>query len=187
MTQNKTHYTTCCTGYTEKNRFSVVSEKAKFKNKLVWGFTLVELMVASVLVSVVILAGTTVYVAGKQFLVTSQRQGDVQTEATFALRHISREVRRGSNVTATGSDILQVNLPAWTGVNWIRYRRLGSGELEYTVQAPGGQTVEVIATDITGFTSSTGTNQFDYVDINLTSQKGNELITLNAKVTLRNS
>lgn len=71
------------------------------------GFSLTEIMIAVTLMTVVIVAVTSVDITSRQFFGSTERQSQIQDEAKFALEHIAKNVQLGigdmSNPEALGS------------------------------------------------------------------------------------
>jgi prepilin-type N-terminal cleavage/methylation domain-containing protein len=95
------------------------------KNKK--GFSLIELMVVVVILSLIILGLVTFFTGGVRSWITGQNQLSAQRNARQAMDRMVREIREASNIIAgsTSSKRINFNTPwnsnlyyTWSGNNW---------------------------------------------------------------------
>lgn len=152
------------------------------------GFTLTELLIAVLLMSVIALGVTSINVSSRRFLISAGHQANAQSEARFAMEHMMRNIREGDNVITVSSNDIRIRMPFGWPYDWIRYQRTVSDELEYSYQGAGA--AETIAT---GVVDNPG--GIDYfleltpdvlITITITARDRDEEATLTSNVTLRN-
>lgn len=83
--------------------------KKRFNNK---GFSLIELMVVLVLLSIIILGLVTFFSGGVRSWITGQSQLRAQREARMSLDMMVKEIRLGSSVTKNSDYSITINVPS---------------------------------------------------------------------------
>jgi len=154
--------------------------------------TLIELLIAITLLSVIILAINNVSVFSRYHFVSTDRRAKIQNDASRCLEHITKyasqaignEAVFGTNTAIyTGTNVLTFFMDAnANGLRessqdyWVGYRLNSSTyQLEYcnrcsnlTCSACAG-TTEYLANDITAFSSTKDFSQGNYVNANITA------------------
>ena len=75
------------------------------------GFTLLELMLAIVLLGIVIYAATNAELAGRKFFNVDLAKSMLIREASSAIYEISKMIRMGRSVTITGGSAISIDIP----------------------------------------------------------------------------
>ena len=75
------------------------------------GFTLLELMLAIILLGIVIYAATTAELAGRKFFNVDLAKSVLIREASSAIYEISKMVRMGDSVTIAGGSYINIDIP----------------------------------------------------------------------------
>jgi prepilin-type N-terminal cleavage/methylation domain-containing protein len=83
------------------------------KNKK--GFSLIELMVVVVILSLIILGLVTFFTGGVRSWITGQNQLSAQRNARQAMDWMVREIREGKNVTSGSDTTITVSIPSLGG------------------------------------------------------------------------
>ncbi len=155
------------------------------------GFTLVEIIITIVVVSVIAAFAAAILLQGVQSYFTEASRSDVHYRAKLAMERMAREIRlirnQGTDIitmTPTSLQFTDVN-GSNTGFTWAAstlYRWNGAGN-------------DTLATGITSFsfnylqqdgvTAATPADVW-YIDIALTSQQGTESLTMRSRVHPRN-
>lgn len=129
---------------------------SSFKRRRQSGVSLLELLVATVIVGVISLTVATIYTTANRFMLQDFNSATVQGEASFALQHIKRFV---ALATAIDSATLPVGSPGTTALQFTwtpgvgqaaltsRYRLTGTN-LEF-IRDIGVGTVEQLAREVT--------------------------------------
>ena len=104
------------------------------------GVTLTELLIAAALVSFVALGFAALYGTAQTYMTNTLTSSESQGDAAYAIEHLSRNLRRGTNVTFTGGnlDITFRNTITDTSDTVMRYTQTGTN-LIFTpdLAAPG--------------------------------------------------
>ncbi len=99
-------------------------------NKKEEGFTLIELMVVLVILSIVILGLVTFFTGGARSWISGQSQLKSQREARQAMEYMVREIRHGESVVTGNAHIVTLAVPqldsepayqvrySWSGTYW---------------------------------------------------------------------
>ena len=171
------------------------------------GITLTELVIATVLVSVVVLATMAISVSARRFLTASRLLSRVQNEASFALAHIHKNVRLGiGSILNPGIEDLNLVLPDAgfkvridrddngrpndsidDGIEY-RYQSLDE-EIRFTPDLSVPETYEVIAEGITTFNYTIAGNSLTIDNLTATRESADGSIihstTLETEILLR--
>ena len=158
--------------------------------------TFIELLIAIVLLSVIVLAVNNVNIFSRYHLVSTDRRVKVQNDASRCLEHITKYVsgaigNAAVSVVIIDSSSLSNTLSAFTDYNgngsmdissalsprdrWVRYSMSGNAFNYYAdcgdAAAPAcGSVTEVIANDITAFNAVKNiSNGNNYADISITA------------------
>jgi len=94
--------------------------KIKINSK---GFSLIEMMVALSILSLLIIGSVTFFSGGTRSWVTGQYQLEAQRNARFAMDRMVREIREGTSIDETSSDTttIKINYLASFGKNSVTY------------------------------------------------------------------
>jgi len=85
--------------------------KVKLDSKKIKGFSLIELMVVVVLISLIVLGLVTFFTGGARSWIAGQSQLKAQREARQAMDRMVREIREGEEVTSSTKNSITVNIP----------------------------------------------------------------------------
>jgi Tfp pilus assembly protein PilW len=79
-------------------------------NRLIQGISLVELIIAIILLSIIILTVTNIQVFSKYHLFTSDRRVKLQNEASLGLEHMTKQVARaiGNEIIAGNNSVVDI-------------------------------------------------------------------------------
>lgn len=152
------------------------------------GFTLVEMLVSMVLLTIVITTALQVVLVTSRVVNTSRNSQDLTEEARIALNRMSRELRQASAITAVTNPGTSPTLttsyatynPAADTSLTFQSDFNGNGTIEPTAPDPevvtykfdyansrlllqaGGQTLPVLASNVTGFKLNFTSRQINY-------------------------
>jgi prepilin-type N-terminal cleavage/methylation domain-containing protein len=165
-----------------------------FKNNK--GFSLIELMVVVVILSLMVLGLVTFFTGGIRSWITGQGQLQAQREARQAMDQMVREIREASNIIANSTTSIEINFItpwntnlkySWSGIKWESIFK-GTNPLINNVQNLtfkyfNNSDVEIIP-PLTSDASKVSKVNIDLkVDVDKDS---NPDITLNSDINLRN-
>lgn len=155
------------------------------------GFTLVEIVITIVLVSVIAAIAAMIILQGIQGYVSEASRSDVYYQARLAMERMAREIRlirSPADITSLSNTNLQytdVN-NSIAGFNWTAptlYRWNGAGS---DVLASGITAFSFSYLQQDGVTAAATAAAVRYVDISLTAQQGAESLVMRSRVRPRN-
>jgi type II secretory pathway pseudopilin PulG len=160
-------------------------------NKLLYGITLVELLVAIALIGLLVVGISSLDTYARFYLLTSDRRTQIQNEGSYILEHMTKNIRKAiGSVSNPGA--LRHSSEAWIkarpdrngngrpdddgSTDWIAYRYIPANyEIQYHEQYPPGEREpedwpetggKVISHRLAGFSFDlTDTNNTVFVDI----------------------
>lgn len=155
--------------------------------------TLLELLIAIVLLAVVILGINNANMFSRYHLISSDRRAKLQNDLSLSLEHIVKQASKAvGNETVYGADsavyitATTLSVLADTDINaqrnpgtgdfWIRYKLdTGTKKLNYCSQCPDAACAtcsvaeEIVASNISSFTCSKDFSKGNYVNISITA------------------
>ncbi len=160
------------------------------------GFTLLELMLAVILLGIVIYAATNAELAGRKFFNVDLAKSVLIREASSAIYEISKMIRMGDSVTIAGGSFVSIHIPdpEHSGSTVSYYLEDGKliannpylgvlvGEEEFKFQGPMIATPDI---EVTNFDVSP-TGGVYTITIGVKNPKRNVEVTLTTAVTLQN-
>lgn len=178
--------------YIKKQKNSII-----LYNKQQRGFSLIEMMVAVVILGLIILALVTFFTGGTKAWVAGQSQLEAQRNARQAMDRMVREIREASNVIASSTSSIEINFNtpwntnlkySWSGDEWDPILR-GTIPLINNVQSLAFTFFDTsnVEVDLTLTEESASKISKVHIDLRVdVDQDSNPDITLNADVKLRN-
>jgi prepilin-type N-terminal cleavage/methylation domain-containing protein len=160
------------------------------------GFTLLELMLAIILLGIVIYAASTAELAGRQFFNVDLAKSVLIREASSAVYEIAKMIRMGHNITISGGSNISIDIPDPENpgrvVNYYlqdgklmannAYLGVLVGEEDFVFQ---GSMIGSPDIEVTEFSVSTTGNLYT-VTLSVENPKRNVGITLTTSVTPQN-
>lgn len=169
--------------------------KAQKNNKNESGMTLVEITVATIALSIVVLAAGTVYVSGVREMQRITDEARAQIEASAALDHIYKNLMGAMNIVSITAHAIDVDTDNPALGPRIRYVYNATQKILYAFYGSGATwTPEKVANNITAVTFArplqavTAENPEainNYVTVEITAQKGRMQRTFSTGVVLR--
>ena len=161
------------------------------------GFTLIELIIAMVISGVIFLALTCQFVADQTFRAMINNQIAANSEASIAMRHMTRVLRYARPLTVSTTPVAGYdtsitatidyavagnNLPEVTADTDVTYGRKSDNTFEVKMGTAG--TPSIISKYITAFpvTPTWWDSVYKNLTIQLTAQQGNKSSSLNTKI-----
>jgi prepilin-type N-terminal cleavage/methylation domain-containing protein len=148
-----------------------------FKNKK--GFSLIELMVVVVILSLMVLGLVVFFTGGARSWITGQGQLQAQRNARQAMDRMVREIREGNSI-ASGSNAtsITINYLASFGISPVTYSLSGT-----TISRDGNPLINNVKTLNLTYPNASKVHILLEVDVD---NDGKPDITLNTYVNLRN-
>jgi prepilin-type N-terminal cleavage/methylation domain-containing protein len=154
------------------------------------GFTLIEIVITIVLVSILAGLAGMVILQGVRAYTVEQTRSDVHYQARLAMERMAREIRMiksQADISAMAAANLRYTDAngSNTGFNWVNP----------TLNRWNGAGNDALATGITAFafayvkidgTAASAASEIWFVDISLTSQQGAEALVMRGRVHPRN-
>ena len=161
------------------------------KNHRTAGFTLIEIVITIVLVSIIAGIGAMIIMQGVMGYSTGYQLDNLHYQARLAMERMEREIRliqdQGADITtmtATSLQFIDVN-NAPTGFSWTSptlSRWNGAG---YDTLATGITALSFIYLQQDGVTAATTANVW-FINISMTSQQGSDRLVMQSRVHPRN-
>lgn len=169
----------------------VLARTRRFRYNATRGFTLIELVTASVLLAVIMATFYTVYISANNIFRDITARADVNLNAAIAMNHMYRHLVFSSGISSVAANGLTIDF--FEDINGTpenpaddilsRYRTV-SGEIRYTRDVNGNPSTSTVAENTTMSITSTVPN---YIEIHITAthpQTG-EQVYLNSSVLIR--
>lgn len=167
-----------------------------FKNKK--GFSLIELMVVVVILSLMVLGLVTFFTGGVRSWISGQSQLQAQREARQAMDQMVREIREASNIIANSTTSIEINFNtpwnptnlkySWSGNKWESIFK-GTNPLINNVQSLNFKYFDNSNGEFIPPLDTANASKVSKVNIDLqvdVDKDSNPDITLNSDVNLRN-
>jgi len=142
------------------------------------GFSLIELMVAVVILGLIILALVTFFTGGTKAWVAGQSQLEAQRNARLAMDRMVREIREGSSFVIDTNSIITITYPSSFGKIPVTYSLINT-----TISRDGSPLINDVKT--LEFTPEGASKVHILLEVDV-DKDGNPDISLNADVNLRN-
>ena len=162
------------------------------------GFSLIEMMVALGILSLIIIGLVTFFSGGTRAWVTGQYQLEAQRNARYAIDRMVKEIRGGKNIiSGSDGDTIVVSIPDFDTADPDDYYEVTYSLLGTTIQRGTNPLIENVLTGeaIFKYYNNSGTEvtspdaTVSKIHINLkvdVDKDGNPDVTLNSDVNLRN-
>ncbi len=114
-------------------------------NKLLksrFGYTLVEVMFASVIIAMIVAALMTEYAALLKGYETVQTYRDLHSQARFGIDVFTKDIRGANAITSGSSNSVTFTVPTATGTDTITYQQSGNQFLRTAVSGGSTNTTE---------------------------------------------
>lgn len=146
------------------------------------GFSLIELMIVVVILSLIVLGLVTFFTGGARSWISGQSQITAQRNARQAMDYMVREIREGSSYTiGTGKDSITVSYPSSLGKNSVTYQ-LSGNILQREVNSVTNNLLNNVSTLV--FTPDTSKVSI-WLEVDMDNDSKPD-ISLNTEVNLRN-
>ena len=147
------------------------------------GFSLIELMVVVVILSLIILGLVTFFTGGVRSWITGQNQLSAQRNARQAIDQMVREIREGNNFTiGPGNNSVTISYLSSFAKNPVTFKLSGT-VIEREVNSVSSPMINNVKT--LSFASIDASKVHILLEVDVDND-GNPDITLNADVNLRN-
>jgi len=156
--------------------------KKSWRNNLK-GFSLIELMVVVVVLSLIVLGLVTFFTGGARSWISGQSQLSAQRNARQAMDFMVREIREGRSYTiGGGNDSITIDYPSSFGKNAVTYKLSGNIMQRETNSVTNNLLNSVSALV---FTPSDGSKIHILLEVDVDNDDKPD-ISLNTEVNLRN-
>ena len=147
------------------------------------GFSLIEMMVALGILSLIIIGLVTFFSGGTRAWVTGQYQLEAQRNARFAIDRMVKEIREGNNFAiGAGNDSVTISYLSSFGKDPVTYKLSGT-IIEREVNSVSSPLINNVKTLL--FTSTDSSKVHVILEVDVDNDESPD-ITLNTDVNLRN-
>ena len=154
--------------------------KIKINSK---GFSLIEMMVALGILSLIIIGLVTFFSGGTRAWITGQYQLEAQRNARFAIDRMVKEIREGNNFAiGAGNDSVTISYLSSFGKDPVTYKLSGT-IIEREVNSVSSPLINNVKTLL--FTSTDSSKVHVILEVDVDNDESPD-ITLNTDVNLRN-
>jgi len=146
------------------------------------GFSLIELMVVVVILSLIVLGLVTFFTGGARSWISGQYQLSAQRNVRQAMDFMVREIREGSNYTiGGGNDSITISYPSSLNKNSVTYKLTGN-----IIQRESNSTTNNLLNNVRTLVFTPNISKIHiWLEVDMDNDTRPD-ITLNTEVNLRN-